>query len=138
MNKMRMALVALVVLIVAVAGGYLWGAWGRWDVERRLRNTEVIAGLAEARAALYAARVDVAELNFGRAGGNIDRARKTMEALAGKLDETDRADAARAVREAVAIAGQAQQSAASMDQATSGRVAEVLKSLARVDAPAQQ
>jgi hypothetical protein len=133
MNRIKLGLLGLLALVVAVGGGYLWGAWGRWDVERLLQDTELKAGMAEARGALYAARVDLAELNFGRAGGDIERARKAMETLAGQFDEAGRADATAAVREAMAKAGEAQQAAASVDQSTAGRVTDALKALARAD-----
>jgi hypothetical protein len=137
MNRAKLALIALGVLVVAVAAGFLWGASGRWGLERQLRETELRAGLAEARAALYAARVDLAELNFGRAGGSIEGGRKALQLLAGQYEAAGRGDAAAAVREAIAKAGEAQQSAASMDQATAGRVADALKALARAEGSAK-
>jgi hypothetical protein len=138
MNKTKMGLLAVLVLAVAVAGGFLWGAWGRWGLERQLRDTELRAGLAEARGALYAARVDLAELNYGKAGGSLEQARKAMQSLASRYEEAGNAGAAAAVREAATKAGEAQQSAASVDQAAAGRVADALKALARADGTNQQ
>jgi hypothetical protein len=138
MNKTKMGLLAVLALVVAVAAGFLWGAWGRWGLERQLRDSELRAGLADARGALYAARIDLAELNYGKAGGTLDRARKTLERLAGQYDAAGRKDAAATVRDAFARAGEAQQSAASVDQAASGRVAEAIKVLDRIEALPQK
>lgn len=138
MNKAKLGLLVVAALVVALAAGFLWGAWGRWGVERQLRETELRAGLAEARSSLYAARIDLAELNYGKAGGTLDRARKSLEVLAGQFDRAGRPEAAAAVREAMARAGEAQQSAASVDQAAAGRVADAMKALARADASPQK
>ena len=77
--------------------------------------------------------MDLAELNYGKAGGAIDRARKVMDVLAVRLEQADRREAAAAVREALAKAGEAQQSAASVDQAAAGRLADALKALDRAE-----
>jgi hypothetical protein len=133
MNKAKLGLMAFLVVVAAVAAGFLWGAWGRWGVERELGDTQVRLLLAEARGALYAARVELAELNYGKAGGAIDRARTVMGSLATRLEQSDRREAAAAVREAIARAGEAQQSAAAVDQAAAGRVADALKALERAE-----
>ncbi len=133
MNKAKLGLTVLLVVVAAVAAGFLWGAWGRWGVERDLRDTQERLLLAQAQGALYGARVELAELNYGKAGGAIDRARTVMESLAAHLEQADRREAAAAVREAIAKAGEAQQSAASVDQAAAGRVADALKALDRAE-----
>jgi hypothetical protein len=136
MNKVKMGLLAGLVVVAAVAGGFLWGAWGRWETERQLRAATLRGELAEAGAALSTARVDIAELNFGRAGGNIDRAKKSLEAAATALEGegAGRADQTAAVKDAIAKASDAQQLAARADQSASARIADAIKALARADA----
>jgi hypothetical protein len=134
MSKMKMTLLALLGLVIAVGAGWLWGAWGRWGVEGQLREAEVHAQLADARASLCAARVDVFELNFGRASGDIERAKKAMSAVAEQLELAGRADATAAVREALTKAGEAQQLAGNVDQTANARVADALSALARASA----
>jgi hypothetical protein len=134
MNKFKLGLLALLVVAAAVAGGFLWGAWGRWETERQLRSASLRWELAEASAALSAARVDVAELNFGQAGGNIDRAKKALEAASADLEGAGLADSTAAVKDAIARASDAQQLTARADQSASARIADALKALARASA----
>jgi hypothetical protein len=134
MTKMKMTLFALVGLTMAVGAGWLWGAWGRWGYEGQVRDAELRAQLADARASLWAARVDVFELNFGKASADIEQAKKAMSGAVALLDRAGRADATAAVREALAKAGQAQQLAGSVDQTANARVAEALLALARAGA----
>jgi hypothetical protein len=137
MGKMKMSLLALLTLVVAVGAGWLWGAWGRWTVEGQLRDVEISAELAEARASLWAARVDVFEMNFGRASVNIERAKKAMGAAATRLEQAGRAEATAALRDAVSKAGEGQQLAGQVNQTANARVAEALGALARAT-PAPQ
>jgi hypothetical protein len=130
MDQLKMGLVALLVVAAAVAGGFLWGAWGRWETERQLRATSLRCELAEAGAALSAARVDIAELNFGQAGGRLDRAKKSLGAASAILD-AGAADSIAAVRDAIAKASEAQQLTARADQSASARIADALQALAR-------
>lgn len=138
MDRTKMALWALLALAVAVTVGWLWGSWGRWAAEGRAREAESRADFAEARASLNAARVDLSELNFGKAGGDLEQAKKAMAALAGRLDEAGRADAAAAAREAITKAGEAQQLSASLDHSASARVADALTALTRAHAAPQK
>lgn len=131
MNKLKVALWALAVVLVAVAGGWLGGAWGRWGVERRLADATLRAELVEARASLWAARVDVFELNFGNASRNIERAKRALGAAADQLDAAGRSDRTAAVRESLAKAVEAQQLAGKVDQTANARVAEAIAALAR-------
>jgi hypothetical protein len=138
MSKMKMSLLALLALVVAVGASWLWGAWGRWTCEGQLREVEISADLAEARASLWAARVDVYELNFGRASGNIERAKKALGAAAGRVEQAGRTDATAAIREAITRAGEAQQLAGQVDQTANARVADALRALARATPPPQK
>jgi len=138
MSKMKMTLFALLGLVVAVCAGWLWGAWGRWASETQWRDAELRAQFAEARASLCAARVDVFELNFGRASGDLEQAKKAMGAVAGELGKAGRSDAAAAVQEALKKAGEAQQLAGNVDQAANARVADAIAALARAGAESRK
>jgi hypothetical protein len=138
MYKLKIALAALLGLAVAFGGGWLWGASGRWACERQLQSTELDAQLIEARASLSAARIDLFELNFGRAGAATERAKQALSAAAGRLDRTDRAADAAAVRDVLAMAGEAQRMTANLDQAANARLAAALDALARVSAASRR
>jgi hypothetical protein len=138
MHKLKIALAVLLGLAVAIAGGWLWGASGRWACEKRLQAAELEAQLIEARASLSAARVDIFELNFGRAGAATERARQALSAAAGRLDQSGQAADAAAVREVLAMTGDAQRMAANLDQGTNARLAATLEALARVGAASKK
>jgi hypothetical protein len=138
MSKAKAALWALVLLAVALGAGWLWGSWGRWGLERQLRIATVHAQLATASAALAGARVDIAELNYGQAGGKIERAKKVMEGALGGLDDAGFGEATAPLKDAVAKAADAQQLTARADQSATARIAESLKALTRaIDTPAK-
>jgi hypothetical protein len=138
MSNLKLALAALIALVVAVGGGWLWGASGRWACERQLQATELEAQLLEARASLSAARVDLFELNFGKAGTATGRARQALNAAAGRLDQSGRAADAAVVRDVLATTVDAGRMAANLDQGANGRLAAALDALARVSAPARK
>jgi hypothetical protein len=138
MYKLKIALAALLGLAVAFGGGWMWGASGRWACERQLQSTELDAQLIEARASLSAARIDLFELNFGRAGAATERAKQALSAAAGRLDRTDRAADAAAVRDVLAMAGDGQRMTANLDQAANARLAAALDALARVSAASRR
>lgn len=135
MQKAKIALAVLLGVIVAVGGGWLWGASGRWACERQLQATELEAQLIEARASLTAARVDLFELNFGRAGAATERAKQALSAAAKRMDQSGQAAEAAAVREVLAMAGDAQRMTVNLDQGANARLAGALEALARATAP---
>ena len=98
------------------------------------QGVELRVQLAEARASLLAARVNLFEINFGKASAELDRARQALTAAAGLLDKAGRSDEAASVRQALAKAEEAQQLAGAIDQTASARAAEALAALARAEA----
>jgi hypothetical protein len=134
MSKMKIALFALIGLLVAVGAGWLWGSWGRWAAEREAQGVEIRAQLAEGRASLLAARVNLFEINFGKASAELERARQVMSVAAGLLDKAGRSGEAESVRQALAKAEEARQLAGAVDQTAGARAAEALAALARAGA----
>ncbi|HEY3382064.1 MAG TPA: hypothetical protein VGK32_09870 [Vicinamibacterales bacterium] len=132
MSKLKIGGAVLVALLVTLGLGWFWGASGRWAVERQARDAEVRLQVTEARAALAAARVDVFELNFGRASRNLERAKKALADVGARMEKDGPADSAAAVREAAAKAAEAQQLAGNVDQTANARAAEALNVLDRV------
>jgi hypothetical protein len=101
-----------------------------------VREAELHGQLAEARASLLAARVDLFEINFGKASADIERGKRALSAAASLLDRSGRASATAAIREAIGKAGEAQQLAGSVDQAAGARLADALAAVARASAAA--
>ena len=134
MTKMKMVMFALAGLLVAVGAGWLWGSFGRWAAEGNLRDAELRVQFAEARASLLSARVNLFEINFGKASTELERAKQAMSAAAGLLEKAGRADEAASVRQALTKAGEAQQLAGAVDQTANARAAEALAALARAGA----
>jgi hypothetical protein len=134
MTKMKMVMFALVGLLVAVGSGWLWGSWGRWAAEENLRDAELRVQLAEARASLLSARVDLFEINFGKASADLERAKQAISTAAGLLEKAGRADEAASARQALAKAGEAQQMAGAVDQTASARVVDALTAIGRAGA----
>jgi hypothetical protein len=132
MSKMKIALFALIGLLVAVGAGWVWGSWGRWAAERQAQGTELRVQLAEARASLLSARVNLFEINFGKASTDLERAKQAMSAAADLLDKAGRTGEAGSVREALAKGDEAQRLAGAVDQTASARAAEALAVLARI------
>ena len=131
MMKTKMVLWAVVAALVVLGAGWLWGAGGRWAIEGQARATMLRLQLAEGRAALTAARIDVFELNFGNASRHIEQGKRALTAAAGQLDQDGPAESATAVRDALAKAADAQQLAGSVDQAANSRLADAVKALDR-------
>jgi hypothetical protein len=134
MTKMKMVMFALAGLLVAVGAGWLWGSFGRWAAEGNLRDVELRVQIAEARGSLLSARVNLFEINFGKASTELERAKQAMSVAAGLLEKAGRADEAAFVRQALTKAGEAQQLAGAVDQTAGARAAEALAALARVGA----
>lgn len=67
--------VMLAVMLATLAGGWLWGAAGRADLERALRSARVQGDLLEARAALLAARVNLCDADFQGVSRHLESAR---------------------------------------------------------------
>jgi outer membrane murein-binding lipoprotein Lpp len=59
MTMMAKRVGGFVALLVTLLGGWLWGASGRWDLDRALQTAELRSDLLATRGALLAARLDL-------------------------------------------------------------------------------
>src|SRR5512135_38654 len=134
MNYAKMALLVVVAVLVALLAGFLWGRAGKSAAESRLRDTELQATLVDARAQMLAARVDIFEVNFGRAGQHLQAARQALQAAANRLNEAGRADEANRVNDVAARAAQAQEQAGRLDQSANTGLSAALVLLDQVTA----
>ncbi len=133
MNARLLKIVGWVALgfILALAGGYVWGASGRLELQSRLHDSDLRVQVSDARTRLLAARVDLYSLNFGAATQNLEAAKIPLQAVV-KRYESD-GDAARVTdgQQALAAAEKARRLAAQLDQSAQGATADALAALER-------
>ena len=72
--KTRLAIAAA--LLVTLFVGRLWGASGRWGLERALNAAAVRVDLLEAHAALLGAQVSLCNADFGETSQRLENARR--------------------------------------------------------------
>ena len=68
-----------VLLLVAVLGGWLWGASGRWELERAFRATAVRTKLLEARYELLEARASLLGVRVSFCNADLDGMSRHLE-----------------------------------------------------------
>jgi len=130
--RSKLALWVLVAILVALAGGWIWGASGRRDLDRRLRETELRYQLAEARRLMLQARVDLYNVNFGDASRHLEAAKVPLRGAIARLGDLDRTQDTAGASEALARVEEAQRLAGGLDQTANARVAEGLKALEEI------
>jgi len=70
---------------VAAAGGWFWGATGRWGAERALHAIELQQDLVLGRSALLETRLAIYSVNFGEASQHLESARAALGRAHGQL-----------------------------------------------------
>lgn len=130
MKRTLTALAALLVaLLLAALGGWIWGAAGRARAEEALVQSGLRLHLANARAGILGARVDLFEVNFGDASRSLEGARADLQTAAQALDRLGRTAESKAARDALARVEQAQQLAGRLDQTANARLADAIRLL---------
>jgi hypothetical protein len=84
--RMAMRVGAAVALLAAVLGGWLWGASGRWEIDRALRAAELRNELLDARAAVLGARVSLCDGDYRGTSRYLANARQFIGRACGRLD----------------------------------------------------
>jgi hypothetical protein len=74
-----------VALLAALLGGWLWGAAGRWKLDRALRASELRNDLIEARAALLGARVHLCDADVAGTRQQLEHARAIVGRASARL-----------------------------------------------------
>jgi hypothetical protein len=116
----------LAALLLAVLGGWIWGAGDRSHTDDALVQAGVGLQMANARARMLEARVDLFEVNFGNASRHLEAARADLKTAAQSLDRLGRTGDAAAVRDALARVDAAQQLTGKLDQTANARLAEAV------------
>ena len=78
--------------MAAVLGGWLWGASGRWDVDRALRAAELRNEVVEARAEILGARFSLSDGDYQGTIRQLANARRLLGRACGRLDSPGTCD----------------------------------------------
>ena len=126
MNYVKIALYILIGVLVALLAGFLWGRAGRSALQAQLDDAHLRFDLAEGRADLLAARVDLFEVNFGRASQRLEAAKPLLRDAASRLAGAERQDTAARVNVVMSRVEQAQQQVGRLDQSANTRLGEAI------------
>ncbi len=124
-TTIRMTLWGIVAVLIALLAGFLWGTSGRAALATRLDDTQIGLRLAQSRADLTQARVDVFEVNFGQASRHLETAKERLRGAIELLQKrsTD-AQTIKRANDAVTRLTEAQQLAGKLDQSANQRAAD--------------
>ena len=126
---MKLVLAVFVGLLVAIGAGWLWGASGRWDMNREVQAAELRSDLFEARSSVLAARVDLYNVNFGDASRHLEDAKGPLGHATARLKSAGRTDDVTRLDAALARIDEAQQLAGRLDQGANSRAADAVKAI---------
>ena len=118
-----------VVLFVALGAGWVWGWWGRSDLNRALRIAELRDGLLEGRAAVLDARLDIYSVNFGEASRHFEASRSALRAAAARLNGLGRQADTKPLELALAKIDEAQRMAGQLNQDANALAADAAKAI---------
>ena len=132
MPRGKLILYTMLAIALALAGGWLWGASGRFSVAEQARSAEQRADLADARARILDARVSLFQSNFGDAGRQLEIARRPLERARDRYRERGQQELVAQVEEALKRVDAAQRAAGQLDAGANARAAEAVTLLEKV------
>ena len=109
--------------------GWVWGWWGRSDLNRALRIAEVRDDLLEGRAAVLDARLDIYSVNFGEASRHLEAARSALRAAEPRLNNLGRQADTKPLELALAKIDEAQRMAGQLNQDANAPAADAAKAI---------
>jgi hypothetical protein len=127
--RVKIALAILVALGISFSLGWVLGASGRMEAERRAAAVEQQSDLSEARSAILEARVSLYNVNFGDASQAFEQAKLPLERARQRFLDLGQAERAGHVGSALTQVQEAQRLAGQLDQAANTRAAEALKAI---------
>jgi hypothetical protein len=127
--KTKLVLGVFVALLVALLAGWLWGASGKWDLDRALQVSELRTDLLQARSSVLVARLDVYSVNFGDASRHLEDARGLLRRAGERLKSLGRPDDVKRLDLALVRIDEAQRLAGQLDQEANSRAAEAAQTI---------
>ena len=112
--------------------GWVWGASGKFDLNRALRIAELRDGLLEGRAAVLDARLDIYSVNFGEASRHLESARTALRATETRLNSLGRQADTKTLELALAKIDEAQRMAGELNQDANALAADASKAINEV------
>jgi hypothetical protein len=92
MARVTTGVVAVAALTAAVLGGWLWGASGRWAIDRALRAAEVRSDVVQARAEILGAQISLNDGDYDGTVRKLLNARRLVGQACGRLDKPGSCD----------------------------------------------
>jgi hypothetical protein len=129
---MKLILGVGVALVATLGVGWLWGAFGRSQIDRDLQAAALRGSLVEGRAALLDARLDIYGINFGDASRHFEAARTALRDADARLNGLGRPDEAKRVELALKRVDDAQRMAGQLNQDANALAAEAAKTIDEV------
>jgi hypothetical protein len=129
LNPKSTGWLALAVLI-ALGGGWLWGASGKYTVDRERRALEVRVDFSDARAEMLDTRVSLFQQDFGDARRHLDAAQAAVLRVQARFRELQQAERAGRLEVVLAHLRDAERLATALDASAQSAVEQALKGLA--------
>lgn len=125
----RLVLIGFVAAVVLVGLGYAWGVAGRSALQASLETAQHQLDVAEGRALLLEARVNLYNMNFGDASRKFEEAKIPLRRIRQRFVDDGRDDAVRSVAAALEHVDEAQRLAGKLDQAANSKAGEALEAV---------
>jgi hypothetical protein len=129
MTRGKLALIIAAALIVCLGLGFVWGASGRFTLQRTLEATQEQLDIAEARGRILDARVSLYNMNFGDATKNFDEAKTALRRVRQRFQDAHKSDAALSIESAIRHVEEAQRLAGTLDPASNTKASEALEAI---------
>jgi hypothetical protein len=129
MTRGKLILTAFVVLIVTLGLGFVWGASGRFSVQRALDDSRQQLDLAEARGHLLDARVALYNVNFGDASRHFEESKTPLRRAQQRYQDGGNRAAADSIAAAIEQVTEGQRLAGKLDQSANARAADALEAI---------
>jgi hypothetical protein len=115
-TQLKLVLGVALGILLAFLVGWFWGRSGQRDLERQIEAAQLRMSLADARAKVLQARVDVFSVNFGNASRNLEAAKTPIRASVSGLERAGSGDLAQMATQALTRIDEAQRQAGALDQ----------------------
>jgi hypothetical protein len=119
-------------LLVAAGAGWVSGASGKSNSDRRAQIAELRAELLEGRAAVLDARLDIYSVNFGEASRHFEAARASLRAARARLVGLSRTEDAKSLEATLTRIDDAQRLAGQLNQDANAVAADAAKTIGDV------